>query len=130
MSPTKIVIVDDDPDILAASQATLSTAGYQVAVAGGRDEGMDVIHSVRPDLIVLDVMMTGWQDGFCMARALKDDPVFKAVPILMMTAVKDKTGVDFKASAGDPNWLPVEAFLEKPVDPALLLAEVRRLLKL
>lgn len=103
MSPTKIVIVDDDPDILAASQTTLSTAEYQVAVAGGRDEGMDLIHSVQPDLIVLDVMMT---------------------------AVKDKTGVDFRASAGDPNWLPVEAFLEKPVDPDLLLAEVRRLLKL
>ena len=128
MKPARIVVVDDDPDILAATQAILVTAGYEVSVAGGRNQGMDTIGTSQPDLIVLDVMMDTWQDGFAMARALKQDPLTRGIPILMMTAVKDKTGIDFKASAGDPTWLPVEAFLEKPLDPEQLLGEVRRLL--
>jgi hypothetical protein len=50
------------------------------------------------------------------------------MPILMLTAVKSKTGIDFKSSAGDPDWLPVDVFLDKPVEPEVLLAEVEELL--
>jgi len=89
---------------------------------------MEKIKAEKPDLIILDVMMSTWQDGFEMSRELKKDPQFKDVPILMLTGIKDKTGMDFKSAAGDPAWCPVEAFLEKPVEPAILLAEVEKLL--
>jgi hypothetical protein len=46
----------------------------------------------------------------------------------MLTAIKGRTGIDFKSSAGDPNWLPVDSFLDKPVEPQTLLAEIKRLL--
>ncbi|MFZ0035598.1 MAG: hypothetical protein WAK60_11510, partial [Sedimentisphaerales bacterium] len=58
----------------------------------------------------------------------KKDPQLKKMPILMLTAAKGKTGIDFKSSAGDPSWLPVDSFLDKPVESQVLLAEIKRLL--
>ncbi len=63
-----------------------------------------------------------------MARKLKSQSELKDRPILMLTGVKDVTGIDFKSSAGDPTWLPVDAFLDKPVESKTLLAEVEKLL--
>jgi len=68
-------------------------------------------------------------DGFEMARELKKDPDFKEMPILMLTGVKQKTGIGFKSAAGDPDWLPVDGFLDKPVEPDILLAEIEKLLR-
>jgi CheY-like chemotaxis protein len=59
---------------------------------------------------------------------LKKDPQFKDMPILMLTGIRNETGIDFKATAGDPTWCPVDAYLEKPIDPDILLAEVTKLL--
>jgi len=128
MKTAKILIVDDDPDLRQALKATLRSKQYAVVTASDRPEGMEKIKSERPDLIILDVVMSTWQDGFEMSRELKADPQFKDMPILMLTAIKDRTGVDFKSSAGDPNWLPVDGFLDKPVEPEVLLAEVEKLL--
>ena len=72
--------------------------------------------------------MGTWQDGFDIARELKNDAEFKNMPILMLTGVKDKTGVDFKSAAGDPTWCPVDGFLEKPIEPDVLVTEVEKLL--
>ncbi len=128
MGNAKIIVVDDDQDIRESLQAILEAQQYTVATAADRDEGMEKIKAEKPDLAILDVMMSSWQDGFDMSRELKKDPEFKDMPILMLTGVKDKTGIDFKSSAGDPTWLPVDGFLDKPVDPNTLLAEVAKLL--
>ena len=128
MGNAKIIVVDDDQDIRDSLQAILEAQQYTVATAADRDEGMKKIKAEKPDLAILDVMMSSWQDGFDMSRELKKDPEFKDMPILMLTGVKDKTGIDFKSSAGDPTWLPVDGFLDKPVDPNTLLAEVAKLL--
>jgi CheY-like chemotaxis protein len=74
-------------------------------------------------------MISSWQDGFEMARELKSDTLYKDMPILMLTAIKNKTGIDFKTTAGDQNWCPVDGFLDKPVQPEILLEEVKRLLQ-
>jgi CheY-like chemotaxis protein len=128
MKNTKILIVDDDPDLTKALKVTLESRQYTVLTAASRSEGMKKIKSNKPDLVILDIVMSTWQDGFEMSRELKADPLYKNMPILILTAVKNKTGIDFKSSAGDPNWLPVEGFLDKPVEPELLLAEVEKLL--
>ncbi len=130
MENAKILIVDDDLDLTKALKVTLESENYSVITASDRMEGMEKIKAERPDLIILDVMMTTWQDGFEMARELKKDSQFiKNIPILMMTGVKDKTGIDFKSTAGDPTWCPVDGFLDKPVEPEVLLTEVRKLLQ-
>ena len=128
MENMKIAVVDDDPDIRDSLQSILEGRQYTVITAADRIEGMEKIKAEKPDLIILDVMMKTWQDGFEMSRELKKDPQLKDLPVLMLTGVKDKTGIDFKASAGDPAWCPVDEFLEKPVAPDVLLSKVEKLL--
>lgn len=128
MEKGKIVIIDDDPDIRDTLQIVLEAEQYAVETAADRVEGMEKIRSNKPDLIILDVMMTGWHDGFEMARELKEDAEHKERAILMLTGVKRRTGIDFRPTAGDPTWCPVDGFLEKPVEESVLLAEVARLL--
>ncbi len=129
MENATILIVDDDLDLTKALKTTLESEQYSVVIAADRTEGMEKVKIEEPDLIILDVMMSTWEDGFEMARVLKKNPQFKDISILMMTAVKDKTGIDFKSTAGDPTWCPVDGFLDKPVDLDVLLAEVRKLLQ-
>lgn len=128
MGTAKILIADDDPDIRVSLQAILESQQYTVVTAVDKTDGMEKIKAEKPDLAILDVMMSTWEDGFEMSRELKKDPQFKNMPILMLTGIKHETGIDFKASAGDPAWCPVDAYLEKPIEPDVLLAEVSKLL--
>ncbi len=128
MGKQKILVVDDDVDLCDSLKVILEHAGYDMSTAANRSEGMEKIRAQQPDLIILDVMMETWQDGFEMSRDLKNDPQLKNTPILMLTSIEERTGIEVKSSAGDPVWLPVEAFLDKPVSPDTLLAEVKRLL--
>ena len=128
MANSKILIIDDDQDLTSALQAVLESNQYAVSIAANKTEGMEKIESVKPDLIILDVMMETWQDGFELARELKKNSDYKDMPILMLTGIEDKTGLEFKSEAGDYEWLPAEGFLDKPVEPAALLAEVKKLL--
>mgnify|MGYP001253977777 CR=1 FL=1 len=130
MGKAKILIVDDDLDFTKAVKVTLESEKYTVVTAGSRAEGMEKVRAERPDLIILDVVMGSWEEGFEMARELKKDSQFiRNIPILMLTSVKSKTGIDFKSTAGDPLWCPVDSFLDKPVEFNILLAEVRKLLQ-
>jgi two-component system alkaline phosphatase synthesis response regulator PhoP len=129
MGQGRILIIDDDPDITEAMSVVLENKGYEVVGAADGSEGMDRLKESRPDLIILDVMMRTRQEGFELARELKGNTQYRDIPILMLTAVKDKTGLDFKANAGDQAWLPVEAFLDKPVKPDVLLEKVAGLIR-
>ncbi|MHC4475466.1 MAG: response regulator [Planctomycetota bacterium] len=128
MENGKILIVDDDRDLTEALKSALENERYAVATAVDRAEGMERIRVEKPDLIILDVMMSTWHDGFEMSRELKKDPQLKDIPVLMLTGVKERTGIGFKSTAGDPDWLPVDGFLDKPVEPQVLIDEVRKLL--
>ncbi len=128
MEKSKILIVDDDQDLTNSMKIALESEQFTVLSAASRTEGMEKIRNDKPDLIILDVMMNTWSDGFEMSRELKQDPRFKNIPILILTAVKEKSGIDFKSTAGDPDWLPVDGFLNKPAEPQVLIAEVKRIL--
>ena len=128
MGQGKILIVDDDPDITEAMTVVLENKGYEVRSALDSDQGLDRLKEARPDLIILDVMMRTSQEGFEFAREIKQNAQFKDIPILMLTAVKQKKGLDFESAAGDEAWLPVQAFLDKPVKPDLLIEKVQDLL--
>jgi len=129
MSASKILIVDDDPDITEAMTVVLESRGYDVSTAPNSVQAAQEIAQNRPDLIILDVMMDTQSEGFNFSRQLKADDSTKTIPILMITGVADKVGIDFKDAAGDQAWLPVEGFLDKPVKPGLLLTKVESLLK-
>jgi len=129
MKAARILIVDDDADITEAMRIILESKGYTVDAACDSEEANIHIKSQMPDLIILDVMMHTKSEGFDLARDLKKDPKYREIPILMLTAIKEKTGIDFKPSAGDETWLPVEEFLDKPVKPEQLIEKVESLLK-
>jgi len=128
MGRGRILIIDDDPDITEAMRVVLENEDYEVDAAIDSAEGMKRISDSKPDLIILDVMMHTAEEGFDLSRSLKQNPEYKEIPILMLTAVKQKTGLDFKSVAGDETWLPVEDFLDKPVKPDVLLERVDSLL--
>ncbi len=128
MGKPKILIVDDDLDFVRSLRVTLEGEQYIVLEANSRIEGMAAIKANMPDLIVLDVMMTTWRDGFEMSRELKENPEYKNIPILILSGLKEKVGINFKSSAGDPTWMPVDGFLDKPVDLEELLNMVQQLL--
>ena len=128
MENIKIVIVDDDQDIRDSLQHILESRQYTAITASNKIQGMETIRAEKPNLAVLDVMMESYDDGFEMARELKKDPELKNMPILMLTGVKRETGIDFKSTAGDPTWCPVDGFMDKPVEPETFIAEVEKLL--
>jgi DNA-binding response OmpR family regulator len=128
MDNAKIIVVDDDPGIRDSLQMILASHQYTVITAADRNEAMDKIRTEKPDLLILDIMMASWLDGLDMSKKLKDDRKFKDMPILMLTGVKKKTIFDFRPKAGGPDWCTVDAYLDKPVEPDLLLAEIERLL--
>lgn len=128
MRQGKILIIDDDLDITEAMRTVLENRGHEVRNALDGDEARERLRETRPDLIILDVMMRTSQEGFELSRELKHNAEYQKIPILMLTAVKQKTGLDFKPAAGDDAWLPVDEFLDKPVRPDVLLAKVDDLL--
>lgn len=125
----RILIIDDDPDIVEAMQVVLESENYEVVSAKNGKEGLKKIKANPPDLVILDVMMDEVDEGFQVARKIKAEKYSQNIPILMVTAIKEKTGLDFKESAGDKNWLPVDDFCEKPLKPEDLLAKVKKMIR-
>lgn len=120
----KILIVDDDPDVVETVTLLLRQDGHQTASAFDRRDGMAKVAGFSPDLIVLDVMMEQPDDGLTMAQDLRREG-FKR-PILMLTSINRATGLVY---GKDPDLAPVEDFQEKPIEPAVLVAKVNQLLK-
>jgi len=127
----KILIIDDDPDIVTAVRMCLESVGHQVLDARSGKEGIDVIKANRPELIILDVMMETKTEGFQLALKLRSpDPTsefakYKDIPILMLTAIHSTTPLRFEP---DIDYLPVELFVDKPIDPDDLISKVDWLL--
>jgi len=127
----KILIIDDDPDMVLALRLCLEDAGYEIIEAGNGNEGLEKVKSENPDLIVLDVMMNTATEGFQVALTLRSsDPEseyapYHQIPILMLTAIHTTTPLRF---GPDEEYLPVDDFIDKPLDPVLLIQKVKDLL--
>ena len=123
----KILIIDDDPDIVEAMRVVLESRDYQVNSAKSGQEGLKKVKLDKPDLIILDIMMETGDAGFEVAREIKKE--HQDIPILMLTAIKEKTGLGFENEAGDEVWLPVDDYVDKPLKPGELIAKVEALLR-
>jgi len=126
-APQKILIVDDDPDVVFAMKTFLEGEGFQVLVAKSALEGVQRVQLDRPDLILLDLMMEKYDSGFTLAKTVKGDPATRDIPIIMVTAVRDVTGFAFDQER-DGHWMKTSAFMEKPYQPEAVLKKIRELL--
>ncbi|MFN3076449.1 MAG: response regulator transcription factor [Alphaproteobacteria bacterium] len=128
-----ILIVDDDLDITDNLTLVLESVGHAVVVKRDMERLLEEVRSVHPDLIILDIMMPeDSQAGFKAARALAREQDVGAIPVLMLSAVNQRNNLAFGFSENDisQDFMPVEAFLDKPVEPRVLLEKVDELLRL
>lgn len=123
----KVLIIDDDPDIRDVL-STILEGKYELKEAGSREEGIKAVKEFQPDLVILDVMMEKHDSGFDMARDIRNDAQLENTKILMSTNVDNEMKMDFKKIAGDPDWLPVDDYVVKPVDPKTITEKIERLI--
>ncbi len=119
----KILVVDDDPDVVEAVSTVLQGHGHEVTGVHCREEGLAAIQAAQPDLLVLDCMMDQPDDGVVMARELRKDGFTR--PILMFSNVNMVTGMNLEK---DDDVMPVDEFQEKPVNPGDFMDKVNALL--
>jgi DNA-binding response OmpR family regulator len=127
----RILIIEDDTDLVAAMKKMLENKGHNVVVAYDPEEGNAKLRQERPDLIILDVMFgsLGELKGFDFAQTIKLDKKLSAIPILMLTAINTERP-SFKFSPEtDGEFLPVDSFLDKPVHSEDLISKVEELLR-
>jgi Lrp/AsnC family transcriptional regulator, regulator for asnA, asnC and gidA len=124
--PGRVLVVDDDPDFCEIARLSLAAEGLEVVTAACGEEALAAMRVVRPDLVVLDVMMHGILDGLRTAQAMRGDGELRTVPILLVSSITDSA---FAALLPRGESLPADNLLVKPVERAVLVAEVRRLLR-
>ena len=123
LSSAKVLIADDHPQIIELLEAYLEPLGVQVVLATDGQAAFEAVERERPDLILLDIMMPK-RSGFEVCRALKDDPRYGDIPIIMVTALNEVGDMERARETG------ADDFLCKPVNKMDLLERVRNLLKL
>jgi DNA-binding response OmpR family regulator len=119
----KIIVVDDEPDVLKTTSIFLKSEGFNVVTAVDGIAALEVIRKERPDLIVLDIMLPKI-DGYKICRMLKFDDKFRDIPIIIFTAraqeVDEKKAMEVKA----------DAYITKPFQPDVLLGKIKQLLSM
>ena len=125
----KILVVDDDPDILDAVAMILESQGYQVVTARDGIEGLATLKAEQPDLMILDLLMPK-MDGFAVCKELQDPrwSKYRDVPILILTSVREEASRRrYELETGLE--LDVDDYIEKPMSPDVLLTRVNTLIK-
>lgn len=118
----RILVADDEPDLLAVMKDTLEHEGFEVSTAGDGQEALDIIRKDVPDIAIMDLMMPR-KNGFEVCKELREDPLLEHLPLIILSA---STG---KASKVEGLDLGADDFITKPVDVAELLARVRMILR-
>ncbi len=123
----KIIIVDDDDDIIEQLTFVLKSEGYEVYAGHSQKQGEDLLLSTRPDLAILDLMMEQKDSGFVLAHHLKR--LYGDVPVILLTSVAAATGLSFATMDEDArSWIKADIVLDKPVRAEQIREEVARLL--
>jgi len=117
----KVLVVDDDPDFVKVATKILQKAGHAVVSAANGAKALKTMRQDPPDVVLLDIMMSYILDGLDVSREMADDPTLKDVPVIMVTSL---TGVKGSGLFPTDEYIPVDEWLSKPVDPGTLLARV------
>ena len=124
---TKILLVDIDADLLESITAVLQKHNYEVLTAADTREAMNIVRFEQPKLIVLELMLEKHDSGFSFTKTIKADPIYKKIPLFMLTAVAEKTGYSFSQEL-DGYWMKTDDYAEKPIAPEELLKRIEKLL--
>ena len=131
----KVLVVDDDPDVVDYVRYILEKRAFEVISAPNAEEAMTKVEAEKPDLIILDIMMPKGTEGFHFAWRLRarSEPEYRNTPIIVLTAIHDTTSLRFYPDQSDGfygpgEYLPVEGFIDKPVKEDDLLKQVERVL--
>jgi len=116
----KILLVDDDVDLVTVMRGALESKAYEVIVAYNGQEGLEKAKKEKPDLVVLDILMPV-ADGFVFADQFRKDPSLAKIPVLALTS--------FSESLGQPFAFEVSEYIMKPIRPRDLVAKVEEFLK-
>ena len=128
----KVLIIDDDQDIIDSLTMILEGNGHTVAMKKETENLIADVMKVNPDIIILDIIFPeDPQAGFKAVRALHKDKVVSKIPVLLLSAVNQRSNLSFGFSEEDisEDFMPVEAFIEKPVEPKVLLKKITDLLE-
>ena len=123
----RILIVDDDPDFLDGLRLLLENAQFDVDTAMTPEEGIGKVKSGLHDLLILDVMMPDGHEGFDVARTIREQLKLRDLPIVILSAIHERKQIPYRF-APDEHYLPVDVFLDKPVDNDTLLAVIAEIL--
>lgn len=119
----KILIIDDDPDIIEAATVLLESKNYKVLSETDPDKGFETALSNKPDLIILDIMMIEPDDGFFLLKKLKKNNI--TAPVIIYSSVSNALGYEF----GKNSLIRVDEFIDNPAEPEILLNTIEKLLK-
>jgi CheY-like chemotaxis protein len=125
--PKKILVIDDEPDMVTFLSTLLEDNGYEIITAMDGDEGLTAAKAQKPDLISLDLLMPN-KTGIKMYRELRKDDEIKDIPVVMVTGFgkDDVPSMDFKEWIQKRAIRPPEAYIEKPVDKDVLLSAIKK----
>ncbi|MBC7252073.1 MAG: response regulator [Anaerolineae bacterium] len=120
-----IMIVDDDPDFVEIARLILEPNGYETVSACNGDQALRSMRQSPPDLVVLDVMMSTVLDGVHLSHEMQADPNLKNIPVIMVSSILDSPHAEMFPT---DEYIPMNAWITKPIDPNELLEKVAQLL--
>jgi two-component system alkaline phosphatase synthesis response regulator PhoP len=121
----KILVVDDDKDFIKITKMILQANNYAVVTAANGEEGLKVMRAEKPDLVILDVMMSYILDGLDVRRTMAEDKDLQNIPVIMVTSL---TAARAQGTLPSDEYVPSAEWVHKPIDPDTLLERVKKVL--
>lgn len=118
----RILVVDDDRDFIKITRMILESGNYEVLTAGNGEQALAVMRRDKPDLVLLDIMMSYILDGLDARREMAQDERLRDIPVIMVTSL---TGKHARSSLPSDEYIPESEWLHKPIDPAALLQLIK-----
>lgn len=118
----RILVVDDDRDFIKIARIILESNNYEVLTASNGDQGLAVMRREKPDLVLLDIMMSYILDGLDVRREMAKDESLRTIPVIMATSL---TGTHARSTLPSDEYVPDSDWLHKPIDPDKLLELVK-----
>ena len=116
VSKMKILLVDDDLDLLEQNKLLIESKGYEVITASSGQEGWEVFKKAKPDACVIDLIMEEHDSGFILCYKIKKNEYGKSIPVFILTSATYDTGFKFDASTSEEKeWIKADGLLNKPV---------------
>jgi CheY-like chemotaxis protein len=123
---SKILVVDDDPDFVLICRMILEAEGYQVLEAANGGQALESMRQEKPDLVLLDVMMSTTLEGVDVSKEMETDPNLSGVPVVMISSIGTS---EYASEFPDDERIPIDAWISKPIQADVLLKTVRRFLE-